>query len=360
MTRDTLLSDAERALGSRRVTQALRLFNDAERAGFNSDVCAAGRWTGYMLLGDFERAWRESDAISRRGNPDRHRYWDGQRMDGRSVIIRCLHGLGDTLQFIRYAPLVRERARSLIIEAQPSLQALLRQADLADEVITWGEPEPFWDQQMEVIELPRIFRTMIDTIPAKVPYICLGDASEATEYDDSGPLRVGINWASGGYNPARSMELEQIAELASIPNVVLYSLQAGPERQQLKSCSVSIEDRCDESGCLLAAAGTLAGVDLVVTVDTMLAHLAGALAKPVWTLVPYEGDWRWMLDREDSPWYPSMRLFRQPRPGAWEPVIGAVGREMAAVAAGHAPLSASTIRSPLVYAGSAGEPGSAK
>ncbi len=299
---------------------------------------------------------------SRRGNPDRHRYWDGRQIDGRNVIIRCLHGLGDTLQFIRYAPLVRERAHSLTIEAQPSLKTLLKEADLADEVISWGDPEPFWDQQIEVIELPRIFRTTLDTIPAKVPYVYLGKNSEEieTQYDDSRPLRVGINWASGGYNPARSMQLEEMIELASVPNVVLYSLQAGPERKQLTSCNMRIEDRCDESGCLLAAARTLAGVDLVVTVDTMLAHLAGALGKPVWTLLPYEGDWRWMLSREDSPWYPSMRLFRQSYPGAWRPVIGAVAREMATVAADYPGPSAGVIKNPPVYACSAGEPGSAK
>ena len=294
-----------------------------------------------MLLGDFENAWSESDAISRRGKPDRHRYWNGQRIDGRSVIIRCLHGLGDTLQFIRYAPLVRERTRSLTIQAQPSLKTLLKESFPEEKVITWGEPEPFWDQQIEVIELPRIFRTTLDTIPAEVPYICAGaDPERAGTYDALRPLRVGINWASSGYNPARSMQLGQMAQLAATPNVVLYSLQAGPERKELTSCSIRIEDRCDESGCLLAAARTLSGIDLVITVDTMLAHLAGAAAKPVWTLIPYEGDWRWMLDRADSPWYPSMRLFRQPRPGAWPAVMDAIASELAAVAGGYAPLCA--------------------
>jgi hypothetical protein len=354
-----LFSDAERALRLREVTQALKTYYDAERAGFDSDLCAAGRWTGYMLLGDFEQAWRESDGISQRGNPDRHRYWNGQKLDGRSVIVRCLHGLGDTLQFVRYAPIVRKRAQSLIIEAQPSLKTLLTEAGLADEVIQWGEPEPFWDQQIEVIELPRIFRTTIDTIPAEVPYIRLGSRHETTEneYDGSRPLRVGINWAAGEYNPARSMQLEEMAELASIRNVILYSLQAGPERKQLRS-SGRIQDICDESGCLMAVGRTLANVDLVVTVDTMLAHLAGALAKPVWTLLPYEGDWRWMLDRDDSPWYPSMRLFRQALPGAWKPVVEAVGIQMAAVASGHAPLS-TRMKSLPAYSGLSGEPGRA-
>ncbi len=338
MTGDELFEKAEQALRARQVTEAVRLYEVAEGSGCDSDLCAAGRWTAYMLLGDFERAWRESDAISARGNPDRNRYWDGQDLAGRSIIIRCLHGLGDTLQFIRYASLVRRQARSLTIEAQPLLKGLLKEADLADEVITWGEPEPFWDQQIEVIELPRVFRTTVESVPNDVPYFHLKSWKGVVKYDGSRPIRVGINWASSAYNPARSIRLEQMAALSTIQNVALCSLQAGPEREQLVSCCAPIQDICNESECLLATANTVAGMDLVITVDTMLAHLAGALARPVWTLVPYEGDWRWMLDRDDSPWYPSMRLFRQRRPGAWQPVIEAVRHELAAIVRGEAAL----------------------
>ncbi|MBV8809049.1 MAG: hypothetical protein JO033_10270 [Acidobacteriaceae bacterium] len=343
MTSRTLFENAKGALRSRRVLEAVRLYEAAEHCGFDSDSCAAGRWTAYMLLGDFERAWHESDAISARGNPDRNRYWDGKDLAGRSIIIRCLHGLGDTLQFIRYASLARKQARFVTIEAQPSLKVLLKEANIADEVITWGEPEPFWDQQIEVIELPRVFRTTVDSIPNEVPYFRLQNCNGVMKYDGSRPLRVGINWASSAYNPARSMCLEQMAVLSTIQNVVLYSLQAGPERQKLATCSALIEDVCDESECVLIAANTAASMDLVITVDTMLAHLAGALGRPVWTLLPYESDWRWMLDRDDSPWYPSMRLFRQPHPGAWLQVIEGVWHELAAIVRGEAALASAPL-----------------
>src|SRR5581483_7117340 len=124
-----------------------------------------------MLAGDFESAWLESDAIARRGNPDPHRYWDGRPIDGRKVLLRCLHGLGDTIQFIRYARHIRERARSFAVEAQPRLKPLLIESRIAAHVFTWGEPEPEWDQQIEVVELPRIFRATVHTIPNDVPYL---------------------------------------------------------------------------------------------------------------------------------------------------------------------------------------------
>jgi hypothetical protein len=303
------------------VTEALRLFDLAERANHDADLCAAGRWTCHMLSGSFDLAWRESDLIASRGKPDPHRYWDGQPIDNRRVLIRCLHGLGDTLQFVRYVPLMRQRARSVTVEAQPALKLLLQRANIADQVITWGEPEPAWDQQLEIVELPRMFRTALNSIPDRVPYIELPATASRPPYDGSRSLTAGFVWASSDYNPARSVPFHQIAGLLEIPGVSFHSLQAGPERDHLKRWPDRITSLYDESGCIAAAARAIKNLDLVITVDTMMAHLAGAMAQPVWTLLPYQCDWRWMLDREDSPWYPSMRLFRQKRPGDWEGVI---------------------------------------
>jgi hypothetical protein len=165
------LTQAENELRALRVRDALIQFDRAERAQSDPDLCAAGRWQCYMLLGDFESAWRESDLISARAKPDPNRFWDGRPLHGNRVLIRCLHGLGDTLQFIRYARLVREIARSLIIEAQPKLKILLERSDLAQDVITWSEPDPEWDQQDEIMDLPRNFRTTLETKPRTVPYI---------------------------------------------------------------------------------------------------------------------------------------------------------------------------------------------
>jgi hypothetical protein len=315
------------------IEQAVRLYAMAEQAGYDPDACAGGRWICHMLLGQFDRAWQESDAIAARGSPDRHRYWDGQPFEGRKVLIRCLHGLGDTIQFIRYAPLIREQARTLAIEAQPALKSLIEASQLADSVITWDEPEPAWDQQVEIVELPRIFRTNLETIPKRVPYLEVPSSPVAASHHGVRPMRVGVVWASSSYNPARSVPLEDMARLFTVPCTSFFSLQAGEERAQLKSMSRGIADLQTDPACVGATAGKLKTLDLVITVDTMMAHLAGAMGRPVWTLLPFQCDWRWMMAREDSPWYPTMRLFRQPRAGDWQSVIERVQCALRALAA---------------------------
>ena len=327
MTFEELFSLAGYELRQRRVAEALRLFTLAEEAGYDADECAGGRWTGHMLAGQFESAWQESDSIAARGKPDAHRFWDGKPLHGRRVLIRCLHGLGDTLQFIRYVPLVRAMARSVSVEAQPALKLLLQQAEIADEVVTWGEPEPAWDQQVEIIELPRIFRTTLDSIPSRVPYLDVkGTTQQRGEHNGPQPLQVGLVWTASSYNPARSVRFEEMAQLLDVKGIAFSSLQAVDERSDLAERNGRVADLYDDS--VLAMARHVSGLDLVITVDTMMAHLAGAMGRPVWTLLPYEGDWRWMLEREDSPWYPTMRLFRQCKPGEWREVIGRVKEEL--------------------------------
>ena len=316
MERDDL-ELARQCCAERRVRQALELFDRAQAAGHGADDCAAGRWTCWMLLGRMEHAWRESDAIALRAAPDPHRFWDGEPLDGRRVMLRCLHGLGDTIQFIRYARELRTRVAHLIVEAQPKLMELLRGVDGIDQLITWGDAEPPWHKQIEVTELPRYFRTSLETIPAHVPYLRVPAAARERarlRMPSSGPrLRVGLNWAAGEWNAARSLSRDQLAPLASA-GVWFYDLQFQPE--------------AGITPTILDTAADILQLDLVVTVDTMVAHLAGALARPVWTLLPFEADWRWMLNRDDTPWYPTMRLFRQPRPGDWTSVIAAVAQSL--------------------------------
>ena len=333
LTPEEYFQEAEQRLRSMCIEQAVRLYQTAERAGYDPDACGGGRWICHMLLGQFERAWEESDTIAARGKPDRHRYWDGQPFHGRKVLIRCLHGLGDTIQFVRYAPLIREHARTLALEAQPALKSLIEASQLADTVITWGEPEPPWDQQVEVVELPRIFRTKLETIPNRVPYLDVPSAPVIAPHHGGRPMRVGVVWASSNYNPARSVPLEDVARLFAIPCTSFFSLQAGEERAQLKSLSQEIADLQTDPACVRATAEKLKTLDLVITVDTMMAHLAGAMGRPVWTLLPFQCDWRWMMARDDSPWYPTMRLFRQPRPGDWQSVIESVQGALQALAA---------------------------
>lgn len=340
MCRKDHFEAAEQCLRAMCVKEAIVLYEAAEKCGYDADACSGGRWICHMLLGNFERAWMESDAILERRNPDPHRFWDGQPFSGRRVLIRCLHGLGDTIQFVRYARLIREHAAALTIEAQPTLKLLVEQSRLADHVITWGEPEPEWDQQIEVIELPRVFRTTLETIPAEIPYIDVRCAANAEPYDRAHPMRIGVVWASSAYNPARSIPFKYMEKLFAMEGASFFSLQAGDERAQLEpwlSSSLSdgsskassrVADCYDPSGSVLATATTLKHLDLVITADTMVAHLAGAMAKPVWTLLPFQCDWRWMMHREDSPWYPTMRLFRQPAPDDWNTVMDRVIGEL--------------------------------
>jgi hypothetical protein len=323
-----LLAEARNHLSRMRVAEALRCFHAAESAGYDPDVCAAGRWTCHMLTGDYEEAWRESDAIEARGHPDPHRFWDGQSFAGRNVLLRCLHGLGDTIQFIRYAPLIRAQARTLTIEAQPKLKRLLEAAKIADRVITWGEAEPPWDQQVEVNELPRIFRTTLRSIPNNVPFLRLGEQTPVAKYAGSQPLRVGLAWAASDFNRARTVPVEFLTPLFDIPGTQFLSVQAGPEYAQLQPWANQVKSLTEESTCILQVAHEMNNLHLIITVDTMTAHLAGALGRQTWTLLPFACDWRWMLDRSDTPWYPTMRLFRQTTPGNWKPVIQEVQQEL--------------------------------
>jgi hypothetical protein len=332
---NNFFAKAERELQSMRLREALDLFEKAELHGHDADLCSAKRWICYMLQGEFESAWKESDRIAARGRPDPNRFWDGTPFHGRRVLIRCLHGLGDTVHFIRYARLLREGVSSLTIEAQPSLKTLLRQAGLADQVITWGEPEPAWDQQIEVIELPRVFRTTLNSIPDRVPYLRVPAEEPITAYDGSRPLRVGFVWACGTHNPSRSIPLQELVALFGLPDVRFFSFQADPERSELTPRAAEVCDAYTGSTCTLLTAEKINSVDLVITVDTMMAHLAGAMGSPVWTLLPFACDWRWMLARTDSPWYPTMRLFRQPRPGDWASVIENVRQKLQDVVRGR-------------------------
>lgn len=311
-----------------------------------------------MLQGEFESAWNESDRILARGRPDPNRFWDGTPVEGRDVLIRCLHGLGDTFQFIRYAHLLRKKVRSLTIEAQPSLKSLLNQARLADHVFTWGEPEPCWNQQIEVIELPRVFRTTLQSIPNHVPYLSVQGAA-AAPYDCSRPLNAGFVWAGSSYNSARSVPLEEFAQLFNIPGIRFFSFQSEPQRAEFRHWTANVCDAYTGTVCTLETAEGLNAMDLVITVDTMLAHLAGAMGLPVWTLLSFTCDWRWMLERIDSPWYPTMRLFRQPRPGDWADVIENVGKRLRGVVGGS-PLVFPASEPQLAYSGSRTGPGNVK
>jgi ADP-heptose:LPS heptosyltransferase len=204
-------------------------------------------------------------------------------------------------------------------------------------VTTWTGPAALqagdWDQHIEVTELPRVFRTTLSTVPAKVPYFDISqEAQERSRRMLGGTRRpkVGLMWASSDWNPARSTTLSELIPILSAAPCDFYSFQRGRQRAELAELSLPfhIHDTAQHSPEILDTAADLMNMDLLITVDTMAAHLAGALARKVWVMLPWQADWRWMLNREDTPWYPSMRLFRQPVEGDWRPAVTRIAAEL--------------------------------
>ncbi len=283
-------------------------------------------WMQHMRRGDFEAAWRVSDRVLRvrAGVPCEHLprhlqyFWDGTPLDGKRVLVRCYHGLGDTIQFVRYAPLVRSRAREVVLWTQPKLIPLFRSVPGIDLLLPLhdGAPEVDFDISVEIMELPHVFRTTLATIPAEVPYLHVTPAQLLRR---ASKLAVGLTWAGGPWDGSRAVPFALLEPLTRVPNVDWYVFQ---REEALADWPQSLG--VISKGKLYEEARLIAALDLMISVDTMTAHLAGALGVPVWTLLQKEADWRWMDDRDDSPWYPTMRLFRQHRQGDWKDVIDRV------------------------------------
>ena len=336
MHANDLLSAAENLLAARELDHAWRLFCRAEAGGADQDQCSAGRWMIAMLQGDFSSAWRESDAIHRRGAPDEHRVWQGEALSGKRVIVRCLHGFGDIVQFARYALMLNRCAAKVIWEMPPEMLQIASYFHGIDHVLAWGEAcvaGRDWDAQVEVTELPYIFRTTVANLPIASRYIHLPSRTihRATrEMAASRVPRIGVVWSAGAWNPLRSIPISILKRIFQVTGCEFWNLQGGTCRyfDTQREDGVSLRDSpaCDDG--ILCLAGVISQLDLVVTVDTLAAHLAGALSVPVWLMLQYAADWRWMAHRSDSPWYRSMRIFRQPRPGAWSDVVESIAKEL--------------------------------
>lgn len=287
-------------------------------------------WMRHMRAGEWEAAWQVSDRVlaGHAGEPcwhlPRHEQWvwDGTPLHGKRVLIRCYHGLGDTLQFIRYAPLVKAVAAEVIVWAQPSLIPLLQTADGIDRLLPLhdGDAGIGYDVDVEIMELSHVFRSTPETLPAAVPYLHVEPAPLATD----GTLAVGIVWKAGDWDGRRDIPYPLLAPLAEIPGVELHVLQRGSGLAE-REAGFGVVSGSDDPH---EAARVMRALDLVISIDSMPAHLAGAVGVPVWTLLHSDPDWRWMLDRDDTPWYPTMRLFRQQRPGDWESVLARVVDEL--------------------------------
>lgn len=316
-----LLARAEELLAGRKLKPALHAFQCAEAHGADAARCAAGRWMVHALNGDYSAACRESATIRASGLDGENCLWRGEEIDGKRVIVRCLHGFGDTVQFLRYAPQLKARAARVVWQVAPEMLRIARYFRGVDQVVTWESRQSCarsWDVQAEVMEMPRVCETSSADLPIATKYLRLppdvlshvGGRMGAKR----GP-RVGVVWAAGEWNPSRSIPFRLFRRILRTSGCEFWNLQGGAARQEAGGFPMRDAEECGSG--ILPLAAVIQQLDLVITVDTLAAHLAGALGVPGWVLLQYAADWRWMTERNDSPWYPSLRLFRQPVQGEW-------------------------------------------
>jgi tetratricopeptide (TPR) repeat protein len=311
--------------------QALRLQPDYADARLN-------RAQAWLLGGEYERGWPEYEwrwrckAFVPPTCPPP--LWDGSPLRGRTILLRAEQGLGDTLQFIRYAVLLKQQGATVVVECQKPLLRLLAGCPGIDRLIAPGDPQPEGvEVQVPLLSVPGLLGTTLANVPAPVPYLH-ADAGLVEHWAQQlRPLRgfkIGIAWQgnpSYSSDRSRSLPLARFAPLAQIEGVRLISLQKGPGTEQLHEVAdqfpvLDLGSRLDvTTGAFMDTAAVMKNLDLIITSDTAIPHLAGALAVPVWVALRFVPDWRWLRNREDSPWYPTMRLFRQSEPGNWQEVF---------------------------------------
>jgi Tfp pilus assembly protein PilF len=278
-----------------------------------------------------EFEWRLKDATKRLRRDFGAPQWNGEDLSGKTLLTHTEGGYGDAFHFIRYVPLLRGRAKKMILECDSSLVGLFSNLPGVDQIIARGQTLPAFDYHIPLQSLPRLFKTDLTNIPNAVPYlhVPLENRSHCKErVQNDGRLKVGLVWA-GSAKPRddrRTRGLDVFAPLGQTPGVRFFSLQKGPESSLARPPGLELVDFTDDLNDFMDSAALIENLDLVISVDTSVAHLAGALAKPVWVLIPFSADFRWLMDRTDSPWYPTMRLFRQKRRGDWT----SVGAEVAA------------------------------
>jgi FkbM family methyltransferase len=302
---------------------------------------------GYLLKGDFVDGWREYEWRRQRTDKKKPKIdgveWDGSDPQGKTILVYAEQGFGDTIQFLRYLPILAKRGARVVVVCQKSLASLIERVEGVAIAHTLWRPLPAYDFFAPLLSLPYKLGVGDKPIPAQVPYLVSHKKAQLPRPPLGTRLRVGLIWAGSATHPDdhnRSVGLESLLPLAGIPGVRLYSLQHGPRAADVtkfahpalvKDFSKHLKDFAD-------TAAVISQLDLVITVDSAVAHLAGALGKPVWVMIPAIPDFRWQTGRSDSPWYPSMRLFRQTADGDWQRTITAMTDQLRAMAA-KAPLS---------------------
>ncbi len=297
-----------------------------------------------LLQGDFETGWPEyswrrleDDPVFKVRNY-KPPFWDGEDLTGKTIFVYPEQGLGDIIQFVRYLPMLRQRGGRVAFDIPLPMARLMWDLDGIDVSLKDGDTLPPFDYHIPLLELPKLLGTTLDTIPAAKAYLHADKNLVEAWGERLGAktgLRVGLVWGGNpghGNDNNRSIDPELFRPLVETPGVAAYSLLVGRDGEAGRVFGDVVTDLAPDLGDFADTAAAIANMDLVISVDTAVAHLAGALGTMVWTLLPFNSDWRWMLGRDDSPWYPSMRLFRQEKREDWEGVIERVAAELAGLA----------------------------
>jgi tetratricopeptide (TPR) repeat protein len=308
-------------------TQSLNVDSNNAKARFNLATLA-------LLQGDLAQGWAEYEARFNLNNPNHpvlkttQPNWQGEDLQGKTLLVYCEQGLGDTLQFIRYLPLLKQRGARLLLQTQPALISFLAtQTQLGiEQCFAMGQTLPAYDYYVPLMSLPQRFQTQVDNIPAANGYLQVPVQHSLALPAANASLRVGLVWAGNPQhknNHRRSISLKSLIPLLDNPFVQFYSLQYGSPQTEIQQAGMQnkIIDLSPQLKSWIETAQLINQLDLIITVDTAIAHLSGALNKPTWLLLPFIPDFRWLLDRTDTPWYNVLRLFRQTQRDDWESVI---------------------------------------
>ena len=309
--------------------QVIRLRPDVPAAHLNLGLALLV--TGNLPAGWPEYEWRQRCpgvlAPTRFPQPR----WTGEPLNGKTILLQSEQGLGDAIHFIRYVPLVAARGGKVLVECPPPLARLFSTIPGIEQVITTGQSIPNFDCHIALPSLPSVFNTTLESIPASIPYLKPDEAAVQSWKDRINPKpgfrQIGLVWAGSPDNRNdrhRSIPLERFAPFFETERAQFHSLQIIPP----PATPLPLSDWSKFLTDFAETAALIANLDLVISVDTAPAHLAAALGKPVWLLIPFPPDWRWLLNREDSVWYPTIRLFRQPVPGDWQTPIDAVAQAL--------------------------------
>ena len=297
-----------------------------------------------LLQGDFETGWPEyswrrleDDPVFKVRNY-KPPFWDGEDLTGKTIFVYPEQGLGDIIQFVRYLPMLRQRGGRVAFDIPLPMARLMWDLDGIDVSLKDGDTLPPFDYHIPLLELPKLLGTTLDTIPAAKAYLHADKNLVEAWGERLGPkeeFRIGLVWGGSPdhlKDRNRSIEPELFRPLVETPGVSALSLMVGRDGEAGRVFGDGVTDLAPDLGDFADTAAAITNMDLVISVDTAVAHLAGALGTMVWTLLPFNSDWRWMLGRDDSPWYPSMRLFRQEKRKDWEGVIERVAAELADLA----------------------------